>query len=247
LAATAGAALLAYRVLRDRQSEWALPLAIFGWTIVVFLIRPAITPDMPWASRRLVPAVLPGCILIAAWAASWLTRRLKDRGQARLWARLFAVCCGVALVAVPAWISFQPHLGSAGISLRGLAESNTYRGEVTAVNQMCAAIPADATVVFIDGPIADRLLENVRGDCGVPAARLRDVTVSRVKQVVNGIDGTGRRAVLLGSTKTEFNPYPDGMVKQVMNLRTRFDAYDLEGVPTSTRSYSFVVWMWETK
>ena len=41
-----------------------------------------------------------------------------------------------------------------------------------------------------------------RDDCGVPAARLLDVTVPRVKQGINGIDGTGRRAVLLDSTKT---------------------------------------------
>jgi hypothetical protein len=110
---------------------------------------------------------------------------------------------------------------------------------------MCAAIPSGSTVVVIDGPIAGRLLENVRGDCGVPAARLLDVTVPRVKQVIKGIDGTGRRAVLLGATKNEFNPYPDGTVKQVMNLNTHLDAYDLKGIRTSNRSYSVVVWMWE--
>jgi hypothetical protein len=245
LVATASAALLAYRVLRGRQPEWALPLAVFGWTIVVFLVYPAITPDMPWASRRLVPAVLPGFILLAAWGTSWLTRQLKEHDHAGPPARLFAVCCGVGLVAVPAWISFQPHLGDGRVQLRGIAEANTYRGEVAAVDQLCAAIPADATVVVIDGPIADRLLEDIRGDCGVPTARLRDVTVPRVKQVIKGIDGTGRRAVLLDSNKNEFNEYPNGTVKQVMKLNTRLDGYDLNGVPTSTRSYSVVVWMWE--
>jgi hypothetical protein len=245
LAATAAAALLAYRVLRGRQPEWALPLTIFGWTIVVFLIHPAITPDMPWASRRLVPAVLPGCILLAAWGASWLTRQLKEHNYAGRPAGLFAACCGVALVAVPAWISFQPHLGHGGLQLRGLAEVNTYRGEVAAVDEMCAAIPSGSTVVVIDGPIANRMLGDIRVDCDVPAARLRDVTVSRVKQVIKGIDGTGRRAVLLGSRKDEFNEYPDGTVKQVMKLNTHFDATDLNGVPTTTWSYSFVVWMWE--
>ena len=29
-------------------------------------------PDQPWASRRLVPVVLPGLILCAMWAAAWL-------------------------------------------------------------------------------------------------------------------------------------------------------------------------------
>jgi hypothetical protein len=245
LAATASAALLGYRVLRGRQPEWALPLAMVGWTIAVFLLRPAITPDMPWASRRLVPAVLPGCILLAAWAASWVTQRLRERGFAGWRSMLFAACCGILLIAFPARVAFRPHLGSGGVSLRGLAVQSTYRGELASVDQLCAAIPADATVVVIDTHVAYRLLENVRGQCGAPAAQLRGVSMPRVIQVISGIEGTGRRAILLGATKKEFNGYPDGTVKQVMNYHGQIDGYDLNGVPASTMSYSLVVWMWE--
>jgi hypothetical protein len=244
-AATAGAALLAYRVLSGRQPEWALPLMIFGWTIAVFLARPAIAPDMPWASRRLVPAVLPGCILLAAWTASWVTQRLREQGFAGPRPALFAACCGILLVAMPAWIAFKPQLGSGAISLRGLAVQNTFHGELAAVNKLCAAIPADATVVVIDGPVADRLLENVRGGCGVPAARLREISVRRIRQVISGIEGTGRRAILLGSTKNEFNEYSGGTARRAMNLRTQLDGHDDNGVPASTRPYPVVVWMWE--
>jgi hypothetical protein len=244
-AATIGAALLAYRVLSSRQPEWTLPLMVFGWTIAVFLARPAITPDMPWASRRLVPAVLPGCILLAAWAASWVTQRLKERGFAGLRSTLFAACCAILLIALPARIAFKPLLGSAGISLHGLAVQDTYRGELAAVDKLCGAIPAGSTVVFVDSQVADRLLENVRGECGVPAARLREVSVPRIRQVISGIEGTGRRAILLGSTKQEFNEYSDGTVRQVMNLHAQIDGYDMNGVPASTKYYSVVVWMWE--
>jgi hypothetical protein len=245
LVATVGASLLTYRVLRNKQPEWMLPLVVFGWTILVFLGHPAITPDMPWASRRLVPAVIPGCILFAAWAASWATQWLKSRGFAGPPAKMFAAGCGVVLIAVPGWIAFEPHLGPHGVTLRGLAVQNTYHGELAAVDKMCAAIPKDATVVVIDGPIADRLLENIRGDCGVPTARLVYVTVARVKQVISSVEGTGRRAVLLGSTPTEFNPYSNGTVTQVMDLHTQLDAYDLNGVLKSTWSFPIVVWMWE--
>ncbi len=99
--------------------------------------------------------------------------------------------------------------------------------------------------MVIDTHVAYRLLENVRGQCGVPAARLRGVTASRVRQVISGIEGTGRRAILLGATKQEFYGYPDGTVKQVMNYHGQIDGYDLNGVPASTMSYSVVVWMWE--
>jgi hypothetical protein len=243
--ATAGAALLAYRVLKNKQPDWVLPLMIFGWTLIVFLARPAITPDMPWASRRLVPSILPGCILLAAWAASWATQRLRERGFAGTPATLFAAVCAIVLIAPPAWIAFKPHLGSAGVSLRGLAVQDTYHGELAAMDKLCAAIPADATVVVIDGSVADRMLQNIRGDCGVPTARLRDVTVPRVNEVISGIDGTGRRVVLLGSTRKQFGAYRDGTVKQVMDLHTQFDAYWFQGVPKSTSPYSIYVWMWE--
>lgn len=245
VAVAIGASLLAFRVLRNRQPEWVVPLMIFGWAIVVFLARPAITPDMPWASRRLVPAVLPGCILLAAWAASWLTQQLRERGFAGPPAKLFAACCGIVLIAPPAWVAFHPHLGSAGMSLRGLAVRYTYQGELTAVDKLCAAIPSDATVVVISGWTADRMLENIRGDCGVPAARLNNPTVPLVKQVISGIEATGRRAVLLGSYEGAVSPYSGGTTTQVMDLHTQFDAYYMNSVPDWTRSQWISVWMWE--
>ncbi|MGH3272908.1 MAG: hypothetical protein ACRDNZ_01100, partial [Streptosporangiaceae bacterium] len=72
LLATLGAALLARRCLRGEAPAWVLPLMVFAWVIVTTLYRPAIVPDQPWASRRLVPAVLPGFIVLASWACSWL-------------------------------------------------------------------------------------------------------------------------------------------------------------------------------
>ena len=74
---TLGAALLARRCLQGRARAWVLPLMTFGWTIVTILYRPSIVPDHPWASRRLVPAVLPGFILLAVWASGWLLGWLR--------------------------------------------------------------------------------------------------------------------------------------------------------------------------
>ena len=245
LAATIGASLLAFRVVRNRQPEWVLPLMIFGWAIVVFLARPAITPDMPWASRRLVTAVLPGCILLAAWAAAWLTRQLRERGFAGTPAQLVAACCVIALAGPPAWAAFRPHLGSGGISLRGLAVKDTYQGELAAIDKLCAAIPSDATVVVINDWIANRMLENIRGDCGVPAARLDNATVPLVKQVIGAVEATGRRAVVLGSYQAQVNSYPGGTTTQVMDLHTQVDAYNMNGAPDWTHSQWVSVWMWE--
>ena len=62
---------------------WGLPLAIFAWTTVSVLWDPRTVPDQPWASRTLVPLVLPGFILCAVWVAAWLDRRARERGAGR--------------------------------------------------------------------------------------------------------------------------------------------------------------------
>jgi hypothetical protein len=81
--ATLGAAILARRCLQGRAPAWTLPLLTFAWIIVSTLLRPGITPDQPWASRRLVPGVLPGFILLAVWAASWLAGWRRRHGPGR--------------------------------------------------------------------------------------------------------------------------------------------------------------------
>ena len=77
---TLAAALLFRRCLAGRAPTWTLPLITFAWATVTFLYRPAITPDQPWASRRLVAAVLPGMLLLAVWGSSWLVGWLRQRG-----------------------------------------------------------------------------------------------------------------------------------------------------------------------
>ena len=69
---TFAAVLLSRRCLRGDVPTWTLPLMTFAWIIVTSLYRPAIVPDQPWASRRLVPAVLPGFIVLAVWGSGWL-------------------------------------------------------------------------------------------------------------------------------------------------------------------------------
>src|SRR5205807_4662487 len=64
-------ALLTWKDPQAAARVWALPLMMAIWTIVTVLYRPAVAPDQPWASRRLMPFVLPGLILGGIWAAAW--------------------------------------------------------------------------------------------------------------------------------------------------------------------------------
>jgi hypothetical protein len=258
LLATLGAALLARRCLRGEAPTWVLPLMVFSWVIVTTLYRPAIVPDQPWASRRLVPAVLPGFILLATWACAWLVGwlRRQDRVPAGLRGAaaggVLAAVLGLALV-LPAVITTFGLLhepGGAATSKTavagtkaGLAFQRTYGGEIPAVDHMCAAIPANASVVFLGTRIANNIAQNVRGMCGVPVAILPGSAPSAVRRVEAGIRAAGRVPVLLAARKVQVSSY--GPARQIMNLHTMEDSHTLTSPPTTTWKLTFRVWMSE--
>jgi hypothetical protein len=233
---TLGAVLLARRCLRGRAPAWTLPLMVFAWGIVVTLYRPGIVPDHPWASRRLVPAVLPGFIVLAAWASSWLVGRIRQLGMGPAARGAAASCCAVALVLPTA------------LTADGLAFKTTYRGEIAAVNHLCAAIPRNASVVFINGGgtgDSSRLTEVVRGMCGYPVGHIYQPTDQQeVEVVVRGIEQAGRRPVLLSDHRLQLQPY-GGQIRQVMRLRSTQDVNTLTTPPKGTRPLELNVWMTE--
>jgi hypothetical protein len=257
--ATLAAAVLSRRCLRGRAPAWALPLMAFAWIIVATLLRPAITPDQPWASRRLVPAVLPGFVLLAAWAVSWLVGRLRQRGRRRLaWVGVAALCAA-ALVLPAARTTFglaHADRGPVGVTLvaDGLATKVTYGGEIAAVSGMCAAIPARASVLIVFGRTEWELSEVVRGMCGVPVAGLIPVAgrspadgltadqVATVRRIVRGIRQAGREPVLLAARRAQLR-FAGGPRKRIMKLLTAGDEHTLTTPPLGTSPFGVSVWM----
>ncbi len=100
LAKNATKALLTWKDPTAAARVWALPLMMALWSVVTVLYRPAIAPDQPWASRRLVPFVLPGLILGGIWAAAWLKDQAAQLGRNRATAVTVASCC-VASMLIP--------------------------------------------------------------------------------------------------------------------------------------------------
>jgi hypothetical protein len=256
--AAAGAATLSYGCLRGRYPAWALPLMAFGWDVVLFLYRPGISPDQPWASRRLVPAVLPGFILLAIWAVAWScgkVRRGEVPGAARLgalagWlagrrglaAAAIATACAVLLV-VPA-----------ALGARGTALQRTYTNQVAAIYGLCAQLPANASVVIVDGSMGDRWSQTVRGMCDVPVARYPDnagpdpeAPVPLVQDAIASIERIGRRPVLLAATQQELAPFAgDGTITRVVNVGTATDGRSLTSGPSGIVSpQPMTAWMWQ--
>ncbi len=250
-----GLALLARRCLRAlltrRDSEaariWALPLMIISWVTVTVLWRPGIIPDQPWASRRLVPVVLPGLILAAIWASAWIKERGRALGAGRLAESVVAVCCVLALLVPAAVTTFgagttKTATGSARLTADGLAFKRTGAGEDRAVRQLCASIGPNASVVILDPLTADRFSQVIRSMCATPTARMDAPAPASVASVVAGIEGTGRRPVLLAGQQSQLAEY-GGSAQQVLNLLTTQDAHELTQPPTRTWLIHFVIWM----
>ncbi|MBN6052682.1 hypothetical protein JYK22_12160 [Nonomuraea sp. RK-328] len=233
--ATLAAAVLVRRLLRDgRPFPWLLPLAVIGWTTVSTLLRPEITPDHPWASRRLVPVVIPGLVVLAVWGLRWLRERpwwlrYGPRAPGRVTA------AGLALLLVPPVVT---SIGTAFIPIE--------RGEAAAVAAMCARIPANASVLVVERVTGDRLTQVVRGSCGVPTAKV-DVTVGdiapgdTVRRLASRIRRAGRVPVVLAADRDQVARY--GTPTQVMGLVTRQDERSLTGPPDGAWWLRINVWM----
>jgi hypothetical protein len=249
---TLGAALLSRRCVRGLAPTWTLPLLVFAFAIVRTLYQPSITPDQPWASRRLVPAVLPGFIVLAVWGSSWLIGRIRRTGVDPVVYRGLGVLCVAALIFPAAMTTFGLGVKSGGpVGIRptanGLAGKVTYGGQIPAVRAMCAAIPSDASVVIVQGGqggVADRMTQVIRGMCGVPAARIRPVPAAVMGQVLHGIEQAGRKPVLLAGRPDRLTPY-GGPVRQIMKLSSTQDMNALTAPPHHTLPFPVNIWMSE--
>lgn len=124
----------------------------------------------------------------------------------------------------------------------GLADQTTYQGEVAAVQNMCAAIPSDSSVVFVDSLTADQMAQVVRGMCGVPAADVIHPHRTTVREVMSRIRRAGRRPVLLGLTRAELSHY-GGRPRRVIALHTTADEHALTTPPMHTANIDITVWL----
>ncbi|WP_018653472.1 hypothetical protein [Actinomadura flavalba] len=233
LLAVVGAALLARRLLRGDAPEWLLPFALIAFVTFTTLLRPAITPDHPWASRRLLGVVIPGAILLGLWAAAWGMRRVRRAGYGPWTVRVVAVVTAlVLLVPLP--------LASAGV-----ATKTTEKGELAALNRMCAGLGgAGRSVIVVSGTAANRYLQVIRGMCGLPAARVAGgLSYGDVRLLAERVWAAGRRPVILGEEARQVAPY--GTPVQIMRLDSRQDGRTLTTPPTSTWGLGGNVWISE--
>lgn len=255
--ATIGAALLGRKVLRGEARMWVLPLMVFSWAIVEFLYQPGISPDQPWASRRLVPEVMPAFVLLAVWAVARGSAWLRDHGYLGVPRNAAVAVCGLAVLApavVTNWgLGISTSHGIA-IHANGLADKRTFQGELSGMDRLCADLPAKASVVVIDWYAAGLLLQDIRTMCGVPAASYlhdngnasaKPADAPTVLAITRDIERAGRVPVLLAGHSYELQPYRDsGDVRHLFTLNTTRDAGVIYHPPANPIQLTIDVWMW---
>jgi hypothetical protein len=267
--ATIASALLGRRCVKGDAPLWVLPLLTFAWGIVWFLLRPAITPHQPYASRRLVPDVLPGLILLAVWLTAWLVRRshvihlVNVPGYLKRAPRVFVLACCAGVLFLP------PLIGNFGLGLKsggpvgvlpysnGLALQRAYVGEIAAIEKICQAIPPNSSVLLADFMFYYQFEENIRGTCDVPVAGVTtkvpdannppgsDILPATVLADVRAIEKAGRHPIVLASTSAGLSHLGNGSVKLVMAQNTSIDEHVIFGTPRNTLPQRFTVYSWE--
>ena len=115
-------------------------------------------------------------------------------------------------------------------------------GELDAVNNLCGVIGPEASVVILDQLTADRFAQVVRGVCGTPAAVMTSGGKTALNAVVEGIESTGRRPVLLAGSQ-DLLPRSGWTPMEAIDLLTSQEAHNLTAPPTRTWLIHYTVWM----
>jgi hypothetical protein len=223
-----------------------VPAAVGLGSTVLVLYRPGITPDHPWADRRLVTVVLPTIAVAAVAAVAWVVRTLRRRAPAPLFP--LAAVAGVAALLVPAAAASAP--------VRGVA---TERGEPGAVAALCASLEPQDVVVAVSGGDDDggedrstnEWPQVVRGVCGHPALSLVTDDPGERRAALDRLDalarGTGHRLVVLGASDGDGSP-PQHLLdlglqpRRVVSLETTEDPHLLDRPMTGGAHLLVEVW-----
>jgi hypothetical protein len=231
-----------------RPPAWLLPAALGFSSSVLVLYRPGITPDHPWADRRLVTTVLPTVALAAVAAVAWSVRTLRRRLPTPIFP--VAATAGAAVLLWPAWSGTAP-----------VALLSTERGETAAVAAVCASLQPGDVVVALSGGDRDggpdrstnEWPEAVRGVCGHPMLSVitpaRDPALQRsaLERLDALASAAGHRLVVLSATDGDGTP-PQHLLdlglrpRRVVRVETTEDRHELAR-PGAGSSY-LLVEMW---
>lgn len=207
VAAFVGGAILVWRVLRGRERRWLPVLLVYLCPAVLVLLRPGITPDHPWADRRLVVEVVPCVVLLGTWATAalvtWTLGLLNNPHLELVRSRRIRDLLGSPATArVAGLLAVVAYLVPAGFALVPVSVERTEQGETALSAAVCGLLGPTDSVVLID----QQWMPVIRAECGLPVAQLVEPSPEAVARVTASIRAVGRTPVIAGSQVTDPGP-----------------------------------------
>lgn len=136
LLAFTGLAFTTSRILKKKDALSTLPVvAVVGVSVLLYFIKPSITPDHIWASRRFVPVILPGMALFAAISLEQIWK-LSPKRLLGMEGRILATVLATLAIVAPLIISMP------FIMLRE-------RTNLTSITDMCSSLPDNSAVLWV--------------------------------------------------------------------------------------------------
>lgn len=214
---------------------WAGPLVVAAGSTLLTLVRPGITPDHPWAERRLLIALPFVVVLVVAASAvvsRWATRRLVPGASAVLTLALAA--CLLVPIAAATW----PH-----------RSERVEVGSIAVIDTVCDSFHDGDVVLAVDSRAANEWPQVVRGWCGRPSLSttkaLRD-DLDALRTTVTDLDAAvranGGRLVLLSADSPD--PLRDlgASARSLVDTEVLEDARLLERRPDHLYALAFHLW-----
>jgi hypothetical protein len=168
-----GFVILASRARRGNGAAATVFLVVVP-VAVLYIARPSITPDQPWAMRRYLPVVIPGIVIaiVAALQTGWRATRSLRAGIVASVAAGAGVVGVALLVVVPTAAAAVP-----------FARARAQHGSLAVVHDICEGVGRDgAVLVYGGGFIHIELPPAVLVFCGVPTARSATVDLVKLAQ-----------------------------------------------------------------
>ena len=180
---------------------------------LLYLWRPSITPDHIWATRRFLPAVFPGVILLAFCAISVIARGPRLR-SARVRTSI-AIVLGVCAILYPARAT------------SGVANMTEQRGEYAAVAAACRTLgPKSAAVILQDSQSFLYLNDpqTLRSFCNIPVAVLSGTpNASALRDLAHEWNSDGRRLFVVSANADMIGRLFPGVPVRATRVATNHD------------------------
>ncbi len=186
--AIVAAALLSVVLVRgDARIPVQVAALMLAPATLLFLWRPAVTPDQVWAAGRFLPAVFPAVILLTFGV---LFRFAVGSGSEFASQRFsIAIVVGAVAVAFPF------------LTIKDVNRMNEQRGQFSAITRTCDTLPADSAVVLVPEvtSFAYRTVpQTLRGFCNVPVAVLKNpVNINSVRELAGEWKQDGRQLYIV--------------------------------------------------